>query len=47
LAPQERIKLLARVRIPPVGLRSGRAGDDQVTFVIEPLEGNNGRTDPP
>ena len=37
LEPQERIKLLARVQIPPVG-GNGSPGD-QVTFVIEPLTG--------
>lgn len=37
LEPQERIKLLARVQIPPVA-GSGSPGD-QVTFIIEPLVG--------
>jgi polyferredoxin len=37
LAPQERIKLLARVQVPPI--QQGRAAGDKVTFVIESLEG--------
>ena len=37
LAPQERIKLLARVRIPPV--TEGSKAGDGVVFVIELLEG--------
>jgi polyferredoxin len=37
LAPQERIKLLARVQIPPP--QPGNAASDKVTFIIESLEG--------
>jgi hypothetical protein len=37
LAPQERIKLLARVQIPPV--QPGVAAGDKVTFIIESLGG--------
>ena len=37
LAPQERIKLLARVQVPPI--RPGVAAGDKVTFIIESLEG--------
>jgi cytochrome c oxidase accessory protein FixG len=37
LAPQERIKLLARVQVPPV--QGGKAAGDKVTFVIESLRG--------
>ena len=37
LAPQERIKLLARVQIPPV--ESSKVVGDKVMFVIESLEG--------
>ena len=37
LAPQERIKLLAWVQVPPTG--KGGAPGHQVTFVIEPLAG--------
>ncbi|MDG4554806.1 MAG: cytochrome c oxidase accessory protein CcoG [Candidatus Competibacter sp.] len=40
LAPQERLKLLARVQIPPI--RSGGMSGDQVTFVIEALAGASG-----
>lgn len=40
LAPQERIKLLARVRIPPAQEGDKEDHDrDKVTFVIEALEG--------
>ena len=37
LTPQERIKLLARVQVPPV--EGGKAAGDKVTFVIEVLAG--------
>ncbi len=37
LEPQERLKLLARVQIPPVAA-SGAVGDT-VTFIVEPLAG--------
>ncbi|HRZ25108.1 MAG TPA: FixG Ig-like domain-containing protein, partial [Candidatus Contendobacter sp.] len=37
LTPQERIKLLARVQIPPVA--GGKAPGDKVTFIIEALAG--------
>jgi len=37
LTPQERIKLLARVQIPPVV--GGKAAGDKVTFIIEALAG--------
>jgi polyferredoxin len=40
LAPQERIKLLARVRIPPIQDDREEEDDrDKVTFIIEALEG--------
>ena len=39
LASQERIKLLARVQIPSI--RSGGANGDNVTFIIESLEGTS------
>ena len=37
LTPQERIKLLARVQIPPV--EGGKGPGDKVTFIIEALAG--------
>ncbi|MFZ1641638.1 MAG: cytochrome c oxidase accessory protein CcoG [Candidatus Contendobacter sp.] len=37
LGPQERIKLLARVQVPPV--QDGKAAGDKVVFIIEALEG--------
>jgi polyferredoxin len=37
LTPQQRIKLLARVQIPPV--ESGKKVGDKVVFMIEALEG--------
>ena len=37
LTPQERIKLLARVQIPPI--EGGKAAGDKVVFIIEALEG--------
>ena len=37
LTPQERIKLLARVQIPPI--ESGKAAGDKVVFIIRALEG--------
>jgi hypothetical protein len=36
LAPQERIKLLARVQIPPSRLHE--ASGDKITFIIEALD---------
>jgi hypothetical protein len=37
LAPQERIKLLARVQIPPTQRSVGSS--DKITFIIEALDG--------
>jgi hypothetical protein len=37
LEPQERLKLLARVQVPPVSV--GEVTGDTVTFFVEPLEG--------
>ncbi len=37
MGPQERIKLLARVQVPPV--QDGKAAGDKVVFIIEALEG--------